>query len=68
MLAPSGLSTFSLAVSIHRQIGLVFLALSYTIRLIVFNTPTRLSLAADIVIKEASTSEVTQNVVSVVDE
>jgi len=67
MLAPSGWST-SAAVSIHRQIGLVFLALSHTIRLIMFNTPTRLSLDADIFFKEASTFEVSKNVVSVVDE
>ena len=68
MLAPSELSTSLLGVSIHRQLGLVFLALSHTIRLIMFYTPTRLSFAADIVFKEASTSEVSKNVVSVVDE
>jgi len=68
MLAPSVKSTSSLVVSIHRQIGLVFLALSPTTRLIMLNTPIPLSLAAVIFFKETSTSEVSKKAVSVADE
>jgi len=57
-----------LVVSIHRQIGLVFLALSHTTRLIMLNTPIPLSLAAVIFFKETSTSEVSKKVASVADE